>query len=45
MVSADVVDSMSQILPKEQNLLPVSFKRKIEYTGHYMQEYVDRKKI
>merc|ERR1712030_271703 len=45
MVSADVVDSMNQILPKEQNLLPISFKRKIDYTGHYMQEYVDRKKL
>ena len=45
MVSADVVDSMNQILPKEQNLLPISFKRKFDYTGHYMQEYVDRKKL
>ena len=45
MVSANVVDSMNQILPREQNLLPISFKRKMEYTGHYMQEYVDRKKL
>ena len=45
MVSADVVQSMKNILPQEQNLLPVAFKRKIEYQGHYLQEYVDRQKL
>merc|ERR1712082_539691 len=45
MVSADVADSMNEILPREHNLLPVAFKRKIEYKGHYVQEYVDRKKL
>ena len=45
MVSADVVHSMNEILPQDQNLLPVAFKRKIEYQGHYLQEYVDRQKL
>ena len=45
MISADMVESLRKILPVEQNLVPVSFKKKLEYTGHYMQEYVDKKKI
>jgi hypothetical protein len=45
MISADVVESLRKILPVEQNLVPVSFKKKLEYTGHYIQEYVDKKKV
>ena len=45
MVSANVVESMKKILPIEQNLVPVSLKRKMEYTGHYMEENVDRLKL
>ena len=45
MISADVVESLRKILPVQQNLVPVSFKKKLQYTGHYIQEYVDKKKI
>ena len=45
MVSADVVKSMNEILPQDQNLLPVAFKQKNEYQGHYLQENVDRQKL
>ena len=45
MVSAYVAQSLNEILPQDQNLLPVAFKRKIEYKGYYLQEYVDRQKI
>ena len=45
MVSANVVDTLQRILPVEQNLIPVSLKRRMQYSGHYMQEYVDRYKI
>ena len=45
MVTANVVDSLQKILPVEQNLVPVALKRKIEYSGFYMQEYVDRSKV
>ena len=45
MISADVVETMNRILPAPQNLIPVSFKKKLEYTGHYIQEYVDKKKL
>ena len=45
MVSADLVDSMKKILPLEQNLLPVSLKRKLQYGGHYIKEYIDRPKV
>ena len=45
MISADVIESLEKILPVEQNFIPVSFKRKLEYTGHYIQEYVDKRKV
>jgi hypothetical protein len=45
MVSANITDTLQKILPVEQNLVPVALKRKIEYSGHYMQEYVDRNKL
>ena len=45
MISADVVSSMEKILPIRQNLIPVSFKRKIEYKGYYIREYIDRDKV
>ena len=45
MVSANVVETLTKILPVDQNLVPVALKRKLEYSGHYMQEYVDRDKV
>ena len=45
MVSADVEETMNQILPRSQNLLPIAFKRKIEYHGHFMAEFIDRRKV
>lgn len=45
MVSANVVQSMNTVLPVSQNLIPVALKRKMEYSGHYMQEYIDRLKL
>ena len=40
-----VVPSVLKILPIQQNLVPVSFKKKLEYTGYYIQEYVDKEKV
>ena len=45
MISADVVESLKKILPVEQNLVPVSFKKKIHYSGHFLQEFVDKNKL
>ena len=45
MVSADLVSTMEKILPVKQNLIPVSFRRKLEYQGYYIQEYVDKEKV
>jgi hypothetical protein len=45
LISADVKHSMSRILPKTQKLLPVSFKRKLCYTGSFIEEIIDRNKI
>ena len=45
MVSANIVETLEKILPVEQNLIPVALKRKLEYSGHFMQEYVDREKV
>ena len=45
MISADVIETMQKILPVKQNLIPVSVKKKLEYGGHYIQEYVDKEKV
>ena len=45
MVSANVVESLNKILPVEQNLVPVALKQKMDYSGHFMQEYIDRNKL
>ena len=42
LISADVAET---ILPVEQNLFPVSFKRKLEYEGYFMQEVIDKNKL
>jgi len=45
LISSDVTHSMSKILPRPQDILPVSFKRKLTYDGHYLAEFIDRKKV
>ena len=45
LISADVAKSLKTILPMEQNILPLKFKRKLSYDGHYIAEFVDKRKI
>ena len=45
LISSDISHSMSRILPRKQNLLPVCLKRKMEYTGNYMEEMIDKNKV
>ena len=45
LISANVAETMRRILPIEQNLFPVSFKRKLQYEGYYMREVIDKTKI
>ena len=45
MISADVFSSLEKILPVKQDLIHVSFKKKLAYSGHYIQEYVDKHKL
>ena len=36
---------MSKVLPVTQNLIPVCFKCKLAYSGSYIEEFVERKKV
>ena len=45
LISADVPSSMEKILPQEQSLFPVNFKRKLSYEGHYLSEIIDKEKV
>ena len=45
LISADVDETMSKILPQQQGLFPVSLKRKMEYEGHYIREVIDKDKL
>ena len=44
-ISSDVPSSLEKVLPQEQQLFPVSFKRKLSYEGHYIEEVVEKDKI
>ena len=45
LISSDLEHSMSRILPVNQNLIPVCFKRKLAYSGSYIEEVVEKKKV
>jgi hypothetical protein len=45
LISSDVAQALQTIIPREQRILPVAFKRKLSYDGHYIAEFVDKKKI
>ena len=45
LISNDIEHSISRILPPKQQLLPVSFKQKLEYQGSYLEEWIDVEKV
>ena len=45
LISSDLEHTMSKILPIDQQLIPVSFKRRLAYSGAYLEEYVEKMKV
>ena len=45
MITADLKHSFSKILPAPQQITPVSLKRKLNYSGYYIEEWIDSEKI
>ena len=45
LISSDVNHSLTKVLPVDQSLIPVCFKRKLSYSGSYIEEYVEKQKI
>ena len=45
LISSDLQHTMDRILPIDQNLIPVSFKRRLAYSGAFLEEYVKKKKL
>ena len=45
LITADIIHSMDKILPIDQGLIPVSFKRKLSYSGSYIEEFIDKQKV
>ena len=45
LISSDIGHSLSKILPVQQSIIPVCFKRKLSYTGSYIEEYVENDKV
>ena len=45
MISSQIERGLEKIIPMKQSLLPVAFKRKLQYRGHYIAEVVDREKL
>jgi len=44
-VQATVHDTLGDILPLDQELIPVALKRKLEYKGSYISEVISRSKL
>ena len=45
MISADLQTTIDKVLPCQQHLIPVVFKRKLSYQGHFIEEWIDRNKV
>ena len=45
LISSDVAHSLNKILPIQQELIPVRFKRKLSYHGSYIEEFIDKQKV
>jgi hypothetical protein len=45
LISSDISHSLSRIMPLQQSLIPVCFKRKLSYTGSFIEEYIEKEKI
>ena len=45
LISSDVAHSISRIIPVEQNLIPVCFKRKEIYHGSFIEEFIEKEKV
>ena len=45
LISSNLCHSLNKILPLPQEIIPVAFRKRMQYKGHYIQEYVDRNKI
>jgi hypothetical protein len=44
-VQAEIKKTVEKVLPVDQDLVPVALKRKLEFCGDYLTEYVDRNKL
>ena len=44
-VTADIQHTRDKIIPVDQQLIPVSFKRKLSYSGYYLKEIIDKEKL
>ena len=45
MITSDLPHSLNKILPQTQDLLGVAFKRNLKYSGHFIEETIDRSKV
>ena len=45
LISSDISQSLEKILPLHQSLIPVAFKRKVSYSGSYIEEYIEKEKV
>ena len=45
LITSDISHSLKRVLPVDQSLIPVSFKRKLSYAGSYIEEFIDKEKV
>ena len=44
-IEADIEHSIERLKINSENIIPVSFKRKLAYRGHYLEQVVNKQKI
>ena len=45
LISSDISHSLQRVLPVNQALIPVCFKRKLSYEGSYLEEFIEKEKV
>ena len=44
-IQANISHTVEKLQITSENIIPVSFKRKVEYRGHYLEQVIDKGKV
>ena len=44
-IQANICHTVERLKIKAENIIPISFKRKLAYTGHYLEQVINKSKV